>query len=65
MTRTTTRLLMSFALSLVPVLAAAQMPPPPTPGPEHAILKEDVGTWDASIELVMPGAPATPPSRNG
>jgi hypothetical protein len=63
MTRTTTRLLMSFALSLVPVLAVAQMPPQPTPGPEHAILKEDVGTWDASIELVMPGAPATPPSK--
>jgi hypothetical protein len=63
MTRTTTRLLMSLALSIVPALAAAQMPPTPTPGPEHAILKEDVGTWDASIELVMPGAPATPPSK--
>jgi hypothetical protein len=63
MTRTTTRLLMSFALSIIPALAAAQMPPTPTPGPEHAILKEDVGTWDASIELVMPGAPATPPSK--
>jgi hypothetical protein len=63
MTRTTTRLLMSLALSIIPALAAAQMPPTPTPGPEHAILKEDVGTWDASIELVMPGAPATPPSK--
>ncbi len=63
MTRTTTRLLMSLALSIVPALAAAQMPPMPTPGPEHAVLKEDVGTWDASIEMMMPGAPPTPPSK--
>ena len=62
MTRTTTRLLMSLALSIVPALAAAQMPMP-TPGPEHAVLKEDVGTWDASLEMVMPGAPAMPPSK--
>jgi hypothetical protein len=63
MTRTTTRLLMSLALSMLPVLAAAQAPPPPTPGPEHAILKEDVGTWDASIEMMFPGAPPTPASK--
>ena len=63
MTRTTTRLLMSLALSIVPALAAAQAPPTPTPGPEHAVLKEDVGTWDASIEMMMPGAPPTPPSK--
>ena len=35
----------------------------PTPGPEHAVLKEDVGTWDASIEMMMPGAPPAPPSK--
>ena len=63
MTRTTTRLLMSLALSMLPGLAVAQAPPPPTAGPEHAILKEDVGTWDASIEMMMPGAPPMPPAK--
>jgi hypothetical protein len=64
MTRTTSRLLMSLALSMLPGLAAAQAPPPPpTVGPEHAILKEDVGSWDAAVEVMMPGAPATPPSK--
>ncbi len=63
MTRTTTRLLICLGLSLAPALAAAQAPPMPTPGPEHAILKEDVGSWDASIEMMMPGAPAMPPSK--
>jgi uncharacterized protein DUF1579 len=42
-------------LCLVPAIAAAaQMPPMPTPGPEHAVLKEDVGTWDAAVELMGP-----------
>lgn len=63
MTRITTRLLMSLALSMLPALAAAQMPTPPTPGPEHAVLKEDVGTWDATVEMMIPGAPAMPPSK--
>jgi hypothetical protein len=35
-----------------------QMPPMPKPGPEHALLKADVGTWDAVVEVSMPGAPA-------
>ena len=61
MPRILARLLL-IAASLVPALAAAQAPPMPTPGPEHALLKEDVGTWDASIEMVAPGAPAGPPS---
>ena len=39
---------------------AQQAPPMPTPGPEHAVFKMDVGTWDAVVELVpAPGAPAT------
>jgi hypothetical protein len=69
MIRTVTRLLMpigvslTLTLALAPAIATAQGPPMPTPGPEHAILKEDVGTWDASIEMVAPGAPATPPSK--
>ena len=38
--------------------ALAQMPPLPTPGPEHEMLKKDVGTWDATVEMFMaPGAP--------
>jgi hypothetical protein len=38
--------------------AFAQMPAPAQPGPEHAILKKDVGTWDATVE--MSGPPGTP-----
>lgn len=63
MPRILPRLLMLVGASLAPAIAAAQAPPMPTPGPEHAVLKEDVGTWDASIEMVAPGAPATPPSK--
>jgi hypothetical protein len=38
--------------------AHAQAPEPPRPGPEHEVLKLDVGTWDASIELTpVPGEP--------
>jgi hypothetical protein len=38
--------------------SAQEMPPPPQPGPEHALLKEDAGTWDATVEVFMkPGAP--------
>ncbi len=37
-----------------------QMPPTPKPGPEHAVLQMDVGTWDAVVEVTPgPGAPAT------
>jgi hypothetical protein len=38
------------ALSTVPALA--QMPP--QPGPEHALLKAEAGTWDATLEMAMP-----------
>jgi hypothetical protein len=63
MIRTVSRLLMLGCVFLAPALAAAQAPPMPKPGPEHDVLKEDVGTWDASIEMVAPGAPETPPSK--
>ena len=34
-----------------------QGPPMPKPGPEHALFKEDVGTWDATVEVIpAPGA---------
>jgi hypothetical protein len=55
--------------AVVVVLAAAplaavqsggqKMPPMPKPGPEHEILKMDVGTWDAVVEVMS--APGTPP----
>jgi hypothetical protein len=41
----------------VTVRAAQEMPPMPKPGPEHALFKEDEGTWDATVEMFMPGAP--------
>lgn len=63
MIRIVTRLLMLGCVSLTPALAAAQAPPMPKPGPEHEVLKEDVGTWDASIEMMAPGAPPLPPSK--
>ena len=34
-------------------------PPMPKPGPEHAIFKEDAGTWDATVEIFA--APGQPP----
>src|SRR5580692_10622765 len=30
---------------------------PPAPGPEHRVFEKDVGTWDADVEVRMPGAP--------
>jgi hypothetical protein len=53
----------AFAVLSVSLLALAapvlaQMPPLPTPGPEHEMLKKDVGTWDATVEMFMgPGGP--------
>lgn len=44
-------------VSLVAVPALAQMPAPPTPGPEHEMLRKDVGVWDATVEMLTPGAP--------
>src|SRR5512134_2875429 len=35
-----------------------QAPPMPKPGPEHEMLKMDVGTWDAVVEVTPgPGVP--------
>jgi len=45
---------------LVAGRASAQMPPTPQPGPEHELLKKDVGVWDATVE--MSGPPGTPPA---
>jgi hypothetical protein len=37
--------------------AAPSMPPLPKPGPEHEVLKSDAGVWDATVEMLGPGAP--------
>lgn len=51
------RLLRLAALLAVAVAfasaASAQMPP--VPGPEHEVLKKDVGTWDFTMEMTVPG----------
>jgi hypothetical protein len=39
-----------------PAAAPAGTPPMPQAGPEHEVLKGDVGTWDATVESFMPGA---------
>ena len=38
--------------------ARAQEPVMPKPGPAHEVLKMDVGTWDAVIEMTAPGGGA-------
>jgi len=39
--------------------AQEQGPPIPKPGPEHELLKMDVGTWDAKVEVIpAPGMEA-------
>lgn len=43
---------------LISSIASAQMPPMPKPGPEQQVLAQDAGTWDAVVEIAMPGAPA-------
>lgn len=49
----------SVIVSAVAVVSAQQGPPMPKPGPEHAVLKADVGTWDAVVEVTpAPGQPA-------
>jgi hypothetical protein len=54
------RLALAFVVISTIAVAAQQGPPPaPKPGPEHEVLKMDVGTWDAVVELApAPGAPA-------
>jgi len=48
----------SFAAVLLLVAAAAlAQPPMPQPGPEHDVLKRDVGVWDVTMEMTAPGMP--------
>ena len=54
-----TLLTVGIALGLVASARAQDMPPMPKPGPEHAVLKMDEGTWDAVVEMAAaPGATA-------
>ena len=46
-----------LSVALAAVVTAQQAP---APGPEHQLLKQDVGTWDANVEYWF--APNTPPS---
>ena len=49
---------LGLGLCIVASSALAQeMPPLPKPGPEHEVLKQDVGTWDAVVEMLEPGKP--------
>jgi hypothetical protein len=55
---------MRAAACLVPTLtlalaAAALAQGPPVPGPEHEVLKRDVGVWDSVMEMSLPGLPPT------
>jgi hypothetical protein len=54
------RALVCAALLSAAVASAQEGPPMPQPGPEHELLKKDVGTWDANVEILMP--PGVPPS---
>jgi len=60
MTRRLTLFAVGITLGLVSSARAQGMPPMPKPGPEHAVLKMDEGTWDAVVEITgPPGTPAT------
>jgi hypothetical protein len=64
-----TRSLLLHTLAIVcSILAAgrvtAQGPPMPGPSPEHEILKQDVGTWDATMQ-VWPTPDAQPVDGTG
>ena len=56
--KSTRRFLAAGALLAGASVAFAQ-PAAPKPGPEHAVLKEQAGTWDATVESFM--APGQPP----
>jgi hypothetical protein len=56
---TTMALVAGLATAMSSAAGAQDMPPMPKPGPEHAVLAMDTGTWDAVITLAgPPGAPA-------
>lgn len=44
-------ILVGIAGLVSPLSAQEQGPPIPKPGPEHQLLKVDVGVWDAKVEI--------------
>ena len=54
-----TRAMLALAAGalLLSIPAVAQDMPMPKPGPEHKLFEMDAGTWDATVETFMPGAP--------
>jgi hypothetical protein len=52
------RAALAVASTLILVgVAAGQEMPLPKPGPEHKVLEMDAGSWDATVEMSLPGAP--------
>ena len=54
-----TRVFLAAGALLACAAIGFAQPAPPKPGPEHAVLKEQAGTWDATVESFM--APGQPP----
>jgi hypothetical protein len=61
------RIVLAFTIAcgvaVAPRAAYAQDMPMPKPGPEHALFKDDAGTWDAVVEVFMPGQPSPMTSK--
>jgi hypothetical protein len=51
--RFVTAALRGGAITAILLIGGAVAQEPPKPGPEHAILKQDAGTWDATVETRM------------
>ncbi len=56
--RSVVALLVVGVASVAAQSGGQEMPPMPKPGPEHELLKQEAGTWDAVVEITPgPGAP--------
>ncbi|HEV8254327.1 MAG TPA: DUF1579 domain-containing protein [Vicinamibacteria bacterium] len=51
------------AAAAVLICAAVEAQQAPKPGPEHELLRKQIGTWDATVEMMPIGAP--PSSSKG
>jgi hypothetical protein len=51
-----------FCATALAATPGGQQPPTPKPGPEHELLKMDVGTWDATVEIMA--EPGKPPMKS-
>ena len=61
MSRIVVSIVFAIGLAVPSGLFAQGGPPAPKPGPEHDVLKQEAGTWDATVEftLVPGGTPMT------